>query len=316
MSDSFIDTIIRRSRLIMPANNKKFTEKAFLRNADAIVLDLEDSIPISEKIATRELIKDLIPVAGKGGSDVLVRVNNTEDLLKDDLVASIWPGLEAIYLPKVESAAQVVEVDKILSSLEQERGIERGKVKIGITIETVKGYIQAREIVQASNRIDSVTLGAEDFSVDSGIELSPFTYQGMLVPRMNLLFIARAFGKLPLGLMGSIAEFKNGNSFAENARLAYQHGFLGASCIHPSNVEILNTSFSPSVEEIEYSKKVIDTFETSVLEGKAATTLDGKMIDTPHYEKAKKILKRSEKIKEFELKKQRARDSVIRLEAK
>ena len=303
--------IIRRSRLIMPANVPRFVEKAFLRNADAIVLDLEDSVPDSEKIASREKIQDWIPVVAKGGSDVLVRVNHTDELLKSDLEGAIWPGVDGVMLPKVENAEQVRAVEQIISEIELRRGIPSGHVKIGVIIETAKGMLHIEEIARASARVDSLTLGAEDFSLDCGIELTAATYQGMLIPRMNILLAARAYGKIPMGLMGSIAGYTDVESLAENASLAYQHGFLGTSCIHPDNVEILNQAFSPAKEDVVYARKVMDAFESSLAKGRASTTLEGKMIDIPHYEKAKRILDRADKIEQLEKKKKRLREAAI-----
>jgi citrate lyase subunit beta/citryl-CoA lyase len=182
---------------------------------------------------------------------------------------------------------------------------------MGVIIETVKGVLCAEEIAKASERVDSITLGAEDFSVDSGIELCEETYEGMLIPRMQLLFVARAYRKLPMGLLGSIAAFNDQGGFEKNAKLAYQHGFLGASCIHPNNVETLNRAFSPNEEELEYSGKVIEVFERSLAMGRASTTLEGKMIDIPHYEKAKQIRERAFRIEQFEQKKKNAREAAI-----
>lgn len=301
---------IRRSRLIMPITNEKFLEKAYLRNADAVVLDLEDSIPLSQKIIARNSIKNAIPLIAKGGSDVLIRVNNTEDLLKDDIEASILPGVNGIYVPKVESAAQVKEIDELITGLELSREIPAGEVKMGILIETVKGISNIEDIVKASTRIDSLTLGLEDFSVDSGIELSEDTFPALLGVKMKIVFSARAYGKMPMGLMGSLADFKDINNFKKNAQLAYKHGFLGASCIHPSNVELLNECFSPASEEISYSHKVVEAIEEGRSRGVGAVTLDGKMIDAVHYEKAIKVLDRNFKIEEIEKRKKRAREAA------
>ncbi|MBO0587466.1 CoA ester lyase [Sporosarcina sp. E16_8] len=304
------DNVIRRSRLIMPANEKRFTEKAYLRNADAIVLDLEDSVSIAEKSSTRKLIQALTVVVSKGGSEVIVRVNNTEDLLQKDIEYSVSPTLDGLYIPKVETVDQLKYIDSLLDELEMKRGIPHGKVKLGITIETAKGYLNVEEIIKASKRIDSISLGAEDFSLDSGMELTNETYNGFLIPRMQMVFVARAYDKLPLGLMGSISDYSDNEIVEKNATLAYKHGFLGASCIHPKNVEVLNRCFSPSMEEIKFSRKIIDTFEVSLDNGKASIKLGDKMIDYSHYRKAKKIIDRHTKIEEFEFKKKAARESI------
>lgn len=312
MGPNYIDNVIRRSRLIMPANERRFVEKAYLRNADAVVLDLEDSVPQAEKFAARQLVREFIPIAGQGGSDVFVRVNHTPELLKADIDAAVWPGLAGIYLPKVENSEEIRIAEQVVADLEKKRDIEPGTIKISVIIETVKGYLNSEAIAKASDRVDAITLGTEDFSLDSGIEISEETALGLLVPRLNVLFAARAYGKLPLGLMGSIAAFNNTAGFEENARLSYKYGYLGASCIHPGNVEILNTCFSPAKDELDYARKIINVMEEGMKKGRASVALDGKMIDIVHYQKAKRLFARSVKIEEIEKKKQKARDAVLR----
>ncbi len=310
MEYDYVHNLIRRSRLIMPANEKKYVEKAHLRNADAVALDLEDSVPVSEKVATRAVLKDAIPLVGRCGSDVLVRVNNTEELLRGDVEAAVWPGLRGIFFPKVETGRQVQDLDRLLTELEQKRGIPHGQVKISVIAETLTGYLNVREIASASEHIDSLSLGTEDFATNTGMELSEATYHGWLIPRMEIVFVARAYNKLPLNLVGSMAAFNDNVAFEKLAVLSYKHGFLGSSCIHPGNVEILNRCFSPTPEEIEYARKVIDTFERSVAAGRASAALEGRMIDYAHYEKAKNVLDRSTKIAALEEKKRMARKAL------
>jgi citrate lyase subunit beta / citryl-CoA lyase len=311
MEYDYVQNLIRRSRLIMPANEKNFVEKAHLRNADAVVLDLEDSVPVSEKVATRAVLKDAIPLAGRCGSDVLVRINNTDELLRGDVEAAVWPGLSGVFFPKVETGRQVRDLDRLLAELEQKRGIPQGEVKISVIVETLPGYLNAREITSASERIDSVSLGTEDFATNTGMELSEATHHGWLIPRMEIMFVARAYNKLPLNLVGSMAGFSDTVAFEKLAVLSYKHGFLGSSCIHPGNVEILNRCFSPTAEEIEYARKVIDTFERSVAAGRASAALEGRMIDYAHYEKAKRVLHRSARIEALEEKKRVARKAAL-----
>jgi citrate lyase subunit beta/citryl-CoA lyase len=168
MGFDYAEHLIRRSRLIMPANERKYIEKAHLRNADAIVLDLEDSVPVSEKVATRGVLKESILLAGKSGSDVLVRVNNTDELLRGDVEASVWPGLDGIFFPKVETGAQVRDLDRLLTELERKRGIPAGKVKISVIAETLTGYLNVQESIQGSDRVDCLSLGTEDFATNTG----------------------------------------------------------------------------------------------------------------------------------------------------
>lgn len=307
---NYAKNTVRRSRLIMPANVQKFVEKAYLRNADAIVLDLEDSVPQSEKVKTRTLIKGLIPVVGKGGSDVFVRVNNTRELLKDDIEASVWPGVEGLNIPKVENAAEIHAIEKIVARLENERGIPAGQIKLAVLIESCKGCMNMNGIAQASERIDSLTLGNEDFLRDAGMVASADTYHALLVPRMQVVLTARAYGKIPMGLIGSLANYGDADAFEKSAALAYRHGYLGASCINPRNVETLNKCFSPSKEEVGHAKKIVAVFEAAIAEGRASATFEGKMIDYAHYEKAKELFDRFTVIEAFDSKKKRARDAV------
>lgn len=312
MAVNFSVDVIRRSRLIMPVNEARFVKKAYTRNADAIVLDLEDSVPESEKLNARKCLTEAIPLAAMGGSDVIVRVNNERSLLEGDIAAALHPLLDSLYIPKVESAEQIQTIDALLNEQEERQGLPVGQVKLGLIVETVKGYLNLDELANASTRIDSLTLGAEDFSVDAGIEISEETEGALLIPRMKALFLARAYGKLPLGLLSSIADFKNLELLQQNAVRSYKHGFLGASCIHPSNVEILNKAFSPSEEDYQQALQLTEHFERSLAEGRASTTFEGKMIDYPHYKKAKDLITRHMKILSFEQKKEQRREAVKR----
>lgn len=307
---NYTKDLVRRSRLIMPANQRKSVNNAYLRNADTIVLDLEDSVPQSEKAAARNALRELIGVAGQGGSDVFVRVNTTEEMLTADVKGAVWPGLTGIYLPKTESAGQVQALEKLIAQLEKERGIPAGHIKISIIIETAKGYINVNEIAQASARVDTLTLGMEDFLRDMGMVANEDTYYALLAPRLQIALVARAHGKAPMGLFGSLANYRDGKAFEKSALLAYQHGFLGASCIHPGNVEILNRCFSPQQEEIDRSRRIIAAFEAALAQGKAATTFEGKMIDYVHYDQAKALLARQQTIEAFELRKKQAREAI------
>ncbi|MDR3563657.1 MAG: CoA ester lyase [Negativicutes bacterium] len=308
MTVNYTQDVVRRSRLIMPANVKKYVEAAYLRNADAIILDLEDSVPAAEKAATRRLIKELIPIAGKGGSDILVRVNNTKEWLHEDLEATIWPGLAGIYLPMVESAEDVKAVDRIITELEQKRGIPSGQVKISLAIETVKGYLKMEEIAGAGERCDALSLGNEDFSLDSGMESSDETYHGWLIARMQIVFVARAYGLVPM--LGSNPNYSDIAAYEKQAISYAKYGYLGSSCIHPGNVEILNKTFSPGPKEAEHARKVVAAFEQGLAAGRASVALEGKMIDYVHYKQAKKVFDRIVKIEEFEMKKKKAREAL------
>ncbi|MCG7343739.1 CoA ester lyase [Sporosarcina sp. ACRSL] len=296
-----------RSRLIMPVINERFVQKSPLRNADIIVLDLEDSVPHTRKIEARSYLLNGIEIASKGGSAVYVRVNNSEDLLWGDIQASISPRLTGIYVPKVESAEQIEEIDNFLTNLEVQHKLKDGSIQIAVLIETAKGYMNLASILQSSKRIQSVSLGAEDFVEDLQMKINNSTAEALKNIRMQICIAARAYNIVPMGLMSSITNYTDLEEIADSARLAYEHGFAGNSCVHPSNVEIFNNAFMPNDEEVEEAKQLVEAFEKAVREGLAAIKFKGKMIDIPHYEKAKRIHAQYEIYRQYEDMKKEAR---------
>src|SRR5262245_50710922 len=143
----------RRSSLILPINVPRFVERAHLRDADAIVLDLEDSVPPAEKASARKLIPDAIRQVARGGGEVAVRVNNEPALLDGDIDAAVQPGLDSISFPKAESADQIRRVVKRVETLERQRGVPHGHVRLSLAFETPSGLLAAREIAAARERI-------------------------------------------------------------------------------------------------------------------------------------------------------------------
>src|SRR5215210_8557797 len=188
--DSPARQMVRRSSLIMPVNVPAFVEKAHLRGADAICLDLEDSIPPAEKDRARTLVKDAIPKAARGGADVTVRINRPWELGRDDLDAVIWPGLAGINFPKPETVEELQRVDEEITRLERARGIPAGTVKIGTSIESVAGFFNARALAHATPRLVAISQGSEDFTLDLEIE-STLEGTELLYPKMFMVLLAR-----------------------------------------------------------------------------------------------------------------------------
>jgi citrate lyase subunit beta/citryl-CoA lyase len=291
-----------RSTLILPVNVRRFVEKAYSVGADRIMLDLEDSVPNAEKEMARKLVKEAIPLAARGGAYVIVRVNNDPSLLASDLEASIYPGLDGITLPKTESAAEVHHLEAMVRKLEVERGIPPGRVNFNLAVETPKGLLDAREIAGASARIESMNIGVEDYSLALGIDPSPDGME-LLFAVSYLVAVCKSFKVRPMGLLGSVAGFKDLEGYERAAVRARQLGCEGAPCIHPAQVEVLNRVFSPSAEKIEYAKKVVEAFEEGIKKGTASVSLDGKMVDVPVYNRAKLIFERAKAIEVLEQRK-------------
>jgi citrate lyase subunit beta/citryl-CoA lyase len=303
--DSPARQMVRRSSLIMPVNVPAFVEKAHRRGADAIVLDLEDSIPPAEKDRARTLVKDAIPKAARGGADVTVRINRPWELGKDDLDATIWPGLAGISFPKPETVEELQRADEEIGRLERERGIEPGHVKISISIESVAGFFNARALAHATPRLVAIGQGSEDFTLDLEIEPTPGGLE-LLYGKLFTVLLAREAGLYPMGTMRGVADFRDLDGYREAVRTARSVGYRGSSCIHPSQVPILNEGFSPVAEQVAHARRVIEVYEEAEAQGRASVALDGKMIDIPVVVRAQRLIARAERIAAFEERKRAA----------
>jgi citrate lyase subunit beta / citryl-CoA lyase len=298
-------TNVQRSMMILPVHVRRFVEKAYLRAADAIVLDLEDAVPPAQKDEARKLVKDSIELASRGGADVLVRVNHEPSLLFSDLDASVHPGLHGVFVPKVESAQDVEQVDNRISGLEEARGQEKGSIKLSIHIESPSGLLRIQEIAAASPRIESMSLGMDDYRLELGVEPSEDGIE-IYFPLAMVVTVCKAYGIAPLGILGSVARVRDMDAFERAADRARQLGCEGAFCVHPDQVSILNRVFGPTPRDVEHARRVVAAFEEGTKAGRAAVNLDGGMVDTPIYKRAQAVLRRLEAVAEVERKKAEA----------
>ncbi len=301
-----------RSRLIIPINVSKFIQKAIYRNADLIVLDLEDSIPEDEKEYARSLIPEAIEQLSMYITSVYIRVNADNDLLYKDIRQSVSEGVTGIVLPKVESKKMIKNIDDFITELEIERNLKKGAFRLSILIETAKGMQNINEILQSSNRIDTVSIGMEDLATDMGFMINEQTTEALNFFRMQLLIAAKANNVLPMGTAGSISNYTDLESYKKHARKAFELGFVGSSCIHPNQVELLNESFHYSMDEIKEAKEIINIFDDAVRKGRASSSYKGKMIDYPHYEQSKKIIARHNVVTKYEYLKKEERERTLK----
>ena len=284
-----------RSMLYVPATSEKFIEKAHERGADAIKIDLEDAVAPAEKPRARTLVRSAAKVVAKGGADVLVRINRPLRMAVDDLEASVWPEVQGLVLPKVESSDHIGFLTEIITELEEERGMQRGHIKLMALIETPRGYSNVRDIAHSSHRLSAIALGQEDFSAEMGM-VEP---EGMslLSYYQTVQVAAREAGILPIGYPGSIAEFTDLELFKSNALAARKLGFDGGACIHPKQVPILNEAFTPTDEEIDRSERMVAAYDAATAVGDGAVAFEGKMIDVPVVARAERILSIRDRIK-------------------
>ena len=285
--------LVWRSMLYVPANNSSFVNKAHTRGADAIILDLEDSVPASERIGARAGLAECVNIAGQSGTNVLIRINRPLEEAVSDIEAAIMPGVCGLFLPKVESAEHLCLLEELILSREMILGMELGCTLLVPMIETAGAYFRVDEIAKASRRNAGITLGGEDFALANGMVPDEET---LFLGSQKVVYAARAAGIIPLGTIGTVADFKDLDAYRLSAVKSQKFGFEGASCIHPSVVSLLNEEFSPSENEVRNAKRIIVAYEEAQANGTGAITLDGKMVDVPIALRAQALLVKHNRI--------------------
>ncbi len=292
-----------RSLLFMPVNEDRFLAKAHLRGADAIILDLEDSVALKEKAAARKLVPAAAAGLAAHGIEVVVRINSPIRLGIPDLEAVIGPHVNCIWLAKSQSAAHVQMMADTIAELEAERGMPVGSTWMGARIETGEAFMRIGEIANANPRVRTIGLGGEDFSLSIGVEPAIDT---LLYPKQHSIIAARAAGVAPVGLMTSSANFSDLQTMRHVVRESRRFGFVGAACIHPNVVPILNEEFRPRPDEVAAARRISEAFKAGIKEGKASINVDGKMVDYPVAYRADRVLERDALIAAREAKTKRA----------
>lgn len=281
-------TVAWRSLLYVPAHVDKFVDNPRLAEADAVILDLEDSVPAERKAQARDCLAGAISKVAAAGANVLVRINDGA-LAEGDLAAAVKPGVSALVIPKVRSASQLGRLADRVSDLERRGGLAERQIRFVVLIETADGFMAMRDILCASPRTLGVILGAEDFAADVGMVADGATLRG---PRQQVVIAAAAAGVTPFGLMGATTGFADLAAYRALAEESKRFGYAGSTCIHPSQVEVLNAAFSPGPDEVVWAQRVCAAFEAAAREGRGAVALDGRMIDAPVAARAETLLAR------------------------
>ncbi|MER9670635.1 CoA ester lyase [Mesorhizobium sp. M0203] len=276
-----------RSLLFVPAHVPRFVETAHERGADGVILDLEDSVPQDQKGEARRQLPESVTKVARKDASVLVRVNHGLRALAADLDAAVMAGVEALVLPKTDSAEWVLEIANAVSDLERERNLPLGRIRFLAQIETPGALQRLAAIASAHPRMVAMALGPEDFSAAVG---GAPEFDLLLTPNLAVLFAARAAGLLPLGFIGSIGEFADTHKLREAAVHARRLGFAGALAIHPTQVAIFNEAFAPSEQQLEWAHRVVAAENDAATRGLSAFSLDGTMIDPPVVRRAHEIL--------------------------
>ncbi len=282
-----------RSILYVPGNVPKFIDRAHERGADCVLVDLEDSVQPAQKPQARAMLAETMAKVARGGADVAVRINRPIRLAVADIEAAVRPGLSALFVTKTESVQHLRLLDEMVTELEKERGLPVGGIGFGAMIEHPRALAHADDIAEHAPRLVAMMLGGEDFALETGSVPGDETLE---LPKRLVAFAAQAHGVPMIGILGTVADYSDPDAYRISAERARRFGFSGGTCIHPGLVAALNAAFTPKPEEVAYARKLIEADRAAAAEGRGSFSVDGKMIDIPVIDRARKLIARHEAI--------------------
>jgi len=286
---------LNRTFLFAPGNHPRRVEKALGLQADAVILDLEDAVAIADKAASRKAVAAALKLARRCRGYVRVNAPSTPFCYRD-LVETIHPGVDGVFLPKVESAADLHAIDWLLAALEREQGIPEGTLDLVPQLETAAGVARVDRILQAKNlrpyrgpwRVKRVAFGAADYCLDVG-----------LVPTLEEPELAEARARIVLASRAAGAEgpldspwfhLRDMDGFRRALERSRRGGFQGRLCVHPDQVPVANQAFTPEPEEVARAERIVAAFRQAEATGAAAVEVDGQMVDYPIVYRAQALL--------------------------
>lgn len=285
-----------RSLMFVPAHNERLLKSAKNSNADALLLDIEDSVqPLNNKKIARENIKRWVEQNCFEGKSIFPRVNDRESgLLLQDIYQLTINGINGFMYPKARSGNDIYFIDKLLETIEYEKNIPVGTFKLIPLIETAAAVLNSQSICQASSRVIAIAYGCEDFISDlEGIHdkehLSLFT------PRAIIAMAARANNVIPIDTVHiNVHDLED---LKKNLNTAKSLGFEGMLVLNPKEIDLVHEYFSPSQEEILQAQEMLKLFDEANREGKGVAVINGKFIGPPMVLSAKRILQKVALIK-------------------
>jgi citrate lyase subunit beta/citryl-CoA lyase len=281
-----------RSLLSTPGHRPGMLQKALGSQTDAIIVDLEDSVPPAEKPEARAALREALSSAGPDAPLLYARVNPAgTDLIAQDIAAIVAPGLAGVQLPKPESPEDVAHVAALLDAAEAASGVAPGTVGIIVSIESAIAVLRAYELLSASPRVVSAMPAVAengDLHHDLGYQHTRDEV-GTLHVRSHVLLAARAAG-LTNPIDGVFSGVRDLEAFADSARLARKLGYRGKKLSHPSQIALANEIFSPTEAELDFHRRVLEALAAAEAEGLGATTVDGLMVDIAMAQTARRVL--------------------------
>ena len=272
-----------RSALFVPLTDERFLARAHERGADALLLDLEDSVPPAQKAAARARLMDAATRLVAAGATVMVRVNSTPEHLAEDLKAASQAPLAAVFLPKVENAEQLHAAEFLL---------QPSTARLVAMLESPASVLEAPAIARAGRHLAGLAFGSEDYCGLLGIGSDKAALDW---PAHMVAAAARARDLAAFGLPGPVSEIADMASYARLLEKAKAMGYTGCTCIHPRQVAEANRVYSPSAEELALAREIVAAFDAALQEGRGAFALHGRMIDAPVADQARATLARARK---------------------
>ncbi len=278
---------LSRTFLFAPGNHARRVEKSLTLGADAVILDLEDAVANSEKIATRAVAVAALQAPRRCRGYIRVNAMST-DWGYGDMVAVARAGVDGIMLPKVESADELKTADWLLGALEREHGLPPGAIDLLPIVETARGFVNLGAIAAAGTRVRRIAFGAGDFTFDMGITWSAEETE-LLPYRSQFVAQSRAAGLEP-PIDTVWVRLQDEEGFRRSATHVKALGFQGKLCIYPTQVPVVNGIFAPTEEELAWARRVLAAFDEAEAKGLASIQIDGRFIDYPFAHMARRML--------------------------
>lgn len=284
-----------RSMIFAPGNRPDIVAKAFASGADAVIVDLEDAVPVASKAEARQNLQRVSP----GSIPMFIRVNAADtEFFWADIAAAGAAGAAGIVLPKADDPRLMHRLDGALTVLEVQSGRKSGSTTLMPLIESSLGVARARKILASSPRINSVLFGSGeqgDLVVDLGCEWTP-DGAALLAARSLVLLAARSLGiEQPLDAV--FMDFRNLDALRIECELAKRVGYVGKAAIHPAQIPVIHDVFTPSADEVAEQEQLLASFEEAVSHGSASINIDGRMVDYAVARRARSILARAESLR-------------------
>ena len=278
---------LRRTMMFVPGANAAMLRDAPLYGADSIMFDLEDAVSLKEKDSARVLVHSALKTFDYGNIEIVVRINALDAGGAEDIEAMVLAGVDVIRLPKTETAQDIIDVEAVITEVEQQNDIPVGTTKMMAAIESAEGVLNAPAIAKSSTRLIGIALGAEDYVTNMKTRRHP-DGQELFFARSMILHAARAAGIAAIDTVYS--DVDNTEGFEAEVRLIKQLGFDGKSVINPRQIPLVNNIYAPTETEIQNAKEVIWGIREAEAKGSGVISVNGKMVDKPIVERAERVI--------------------------